>query len=244
MLQGSRRRDEDDAWIVAVDDGQVVGAAMHTPPYHLFLPRLPKGVAARIALTLVESGRPVPGVNGEAGAVAEFVKAWSRRTGGSSSVLMRQRLWRLQKLVPRKATSGNARIAAEEDRRLLIDWLESFLAEATSNQPGDSADALLERRLAAGELLLWWDEGQPVSLGGHSAAAAGVARVGPVYTPPEHRCHGYGSAVAVAATEEALRAGAQHVAGYTDLANSTYQAIGYVPDHDSEERWLILPPLQ
>jgi hypothetical protein len=37
-----------------------------------------------------------------------------------------------------------------------------------------------------------------------------------------------------------LRAGADHVVLYTDLANPTsnsiYQAIGYRPDHDAEER--------
>ena len=42
------------------------------------------------------------------------------------------------------------------------------------------------------------------------------------------------------ATAAALAAGAEHVALYTDLANPTsnsiYQAIGYRPDHDAEER--------
>lgn len=42
------------------------------------------------------------------------------------------------------------------------------------------------------------------------------------------------------ATAAAVRAGAAHVVLYTDLANPTsnsiYQAIGYRPDHDAEER--------
>lgn len=73
-----------------------------------------------------------------------------------------------------------------------------------------------------------------------TAPANGVARVGPVYTPPAHRRRGHGSAVTAAATAAAISEGAEDVVLYTDLANPTsnaiYQAIGYRPDHDAEER--------
>lgn len=87
---------------------------------------------------------------------------------------------------------------------------------------------------------LWRDEDTVVSLAGVSAPAAGVARVGPVYTPPAYRRRGYGAAVTAKATAAALSAGAHYVVLYTDLANPTsnsiYQRIGYKPDHDAEER--------
>jgi predicted GNAT family acetyltransferase len=73
-----------------------------------------------------------------------------------------------------------------------------------------------------------------------SQPAAGVARVGPVYTPPARRGHGYGSAVTALASQSGIDAAATHVVLYTDLSNPTsnsiYQAIGFVPDHDSG-RW-------
>jgi len=51
--------------------------------------------------------------------------------------------------------------------------------------------------------------------------------------------------VTAEATAAALAGGAGHVALYTDLANPTsnsiYQAIGYRPDHDAEERSFQLP---
>lgn len=74
-------------------------------------------------------------------------------------------------------------------------------------------------------------------MAGRNRAAAGVARVGPVYTPPEQRRQGYGAAVTAACTSDALDRGASDVVLFTDLANPTsnaiYQQIGYRPlcDH-------------
>ncbi len=94
--------------------------------------------------------------------------------------------------------------------------------------------------LGARQVHLWLDEDAFVSLAAVSAPAAGVARVGPVYTPPRHRGQAYGAAVTATATAAALSAGAEHVVLYTDLGNPTsnsiYQSIGYRADHDAEER--------
>jgi predicted GNAT family acetyltransferase len=69
-------------------------------------------------------------------------------------------------------------------------------------------------------------------------AAAGVARLGPVYTPIEHRRRGFGAAVTFACTRDALENGADQVVLFTDLANPTsnaiYQQIGYRPIRDSQ----------
>jgi predicted GNAT family acetyltransferase len=243
VLRGLRRRGGGDLWIAARDRGEIVGAAMHAPPHHVFLPRLPVGVAAAIALTLVGVGRAVEGVNGEAGAVAEFVEAWRRRTGGSSRLVMKQRVYRLGSLDPPAAVAGSARPARAADRRLLVAWFDRFHAEATPNRPGETSAATVDRRLPAGQLWLWCAGGERVSLAGHSAAVAGVARVAPVYTPPEHRRHGYGAAITAAATSAALLQGAREVILYADLgnptSNSVYQAIGYRPDHDAVDQALI-----
>ena len=48
-----------------------------------------------------------------------------------------------------------------------------------------------------------------------------MVRVGPVYTPPELRGHGYASAATVAVSQAALEAGLREVVLYTDLAKLT-----------------------
>ena len=70
--------------------------------------------------------------------------------------------------------------------------------------------------------------------------AGGLARIRPVYTPPELRGHGYGGAATAAVTQAALDGGAEGVVLFTDLANPTsntlYQRLGYRPVSD----WVVL----
>ena len=150
-------------------------------------------------------------------------------------------MFRLVELLPPEAVQGEARLAESPgDLSLVADWMAAFHDEAQPHAPVEDWTAMARRRMNAEELHLWQTHGAPVSLAGVSRAVAGVARVGPVYTPPMWRGNGFGSSVTAAATSAALRAGAQHVVLYTDLANPTsnsiYQDIGYRPDHDAEER--------
>ena len=75
----------------------------------------------------------------------------------------------------------------------------------------------------------------PVSMVGYHRPQYGVCRVGPVYTPPEHRRHGYAGALTVHVTAGILADGNQACL-YTDLANPTsnkiYQQAGYRPVAD------------
>jgi predicted GNAT family acetyltransferase len=70
---------------------------------------------------------------------------------------------------------------------------------------------------------------------GYHSALFGVCRVGPVYTPPERRRHGYGGALTSHVTGRILAEGNQACL-YTDLANPTankiYHQAGYRPVAD------------
>lgn len=63
-----------------------------------------------------------------------------------------------------------------------------------------------------------------------------MARIAPVYTPPEHRRHGYGAAVTAAVSRAAVDAGARDVVVFADLAdpggNAVHRHIGYQPFDD------------
>jgi predicted GNAT family acetyltransferase len=98
---------------------------------------------------------------------------------------------------------------------------------------------VVSSRLAYGGQFLWETAGQsgePVATAARTPVVGGMARVAPVYTPPEHRGKGYGGAVTVAVSRDALEAGAREVVLFTDLANPTsnalYQRLGYRPVSD------------
>ena len=100
---------------------------------------------------------------------------------------------------------------------------------------------IVDRRLAATEagFVLWETDGASVSLAGYGGETPNGVRIGPVYTPPEHRDRGYGTAVTAAVSAERLAAGRRFCFLYTDLSNPTsnsiYVKIGYRRVCDSLE---------
>jgi predicted GNAT family acetyltransferase len=70
-----------------------------------------------------------------------------------------------------------------------------------------------------------------VSFVGMNRPIAGVVRIGPVYTPPEHRRRGYAGSAVAAASRLALGNGARVCMLLTDDTNPTsnkiYAEVGY-----------------
>jgi len=217
------------------DDGTVDGALLQTPPYPLLLADVPAGSVADL-LRLLEAERGLPAaVNLDTASEKLFLATWAAATGGSGSARMRQRLFRLEALIaPDPGPPGVARVAGPGDTDLLVGWYDAFAREAQT--PAEDNHRAVADRLSHGGLTLWEIAGQPVAMGGRNRIVAGVARVGPIYTPAEHRRRGYGAAVTTAVTLAAQAAGATDVVLFTDLANPTsnaiYQRLGYRPVED------------
>jgi GNAT superfamily N-acetyltransferase len=210
-----------------LDDGGVAGAFLHTPPWGLALTELPAAAVPALAEALAE--RPLPSVNGEAAVASGFAAA----RGGPATVKRRERLYRLGTLVPpQPAPPGRAVPAAEVPRELLVEWTRAFQVEI--GESGDTAARVVENRLDG--LRVWQRDGEPVCLAGLTPTVAGTTRVGPVYTPPEHRARGYAGALTAAVCREALDAGVEAVALFADVANATstglYTRLGFAPLQD------------
>lgn len=128
--------------------------------------------------------------------------------------------------------TGKARLAGTDDLGLLADWYTAFVIELWGElPPAFDARADVERGIARSRSWLWLGPDNELrAMAVRHPAVSGVARVGPVYTPPEHRGRGFGSVVTAAATRDVLGDGAVPVL-YTDLANPTsnkiYQALGF-----------------
>jgi uncharacterized protein len=226
-------------WVVE-GRGRVVGAALRTPPYNLVV----AGPANRAALgalakTLSAGEVTLPGVTGAVPEVEVFADAWEALAGVTKRRRMRQGIYRLTTLRPVTGVPGKMRLATERDRPLLVDWLRAFAAEAMPRDTPDlGPEQTVDARLREGRGgFTIWEDGGPVSLAGWGGTTPNGVRIGPVYTPPERRRRGYGSAVTAAVSAERLASGATFCFLYTDLANPTsnriYTDIGYEQVCDS-----------
>lgn len=209
-------------------------AVLQTPPYPMLVTALPGSAASQLAGALADRRATLSAVNGAEPDVSAFASAWSQVTGRRGMVSQRQRLYQLGELVtPEPWPDGAARVASRADRAVVMSLHDGFSAE--TGQSGSGA-RLVDDRLAERQLMLWEVAGAPAAMAGMTAVICGVARVGPVYTPPELRGRGYGAAVTAAITQLAIDRGAQTVVLFTDLANPTsnsiYLRLGYRPVED------------
>jgi predicted GNAT family acetyltransferase len=150
---------------------------------------------------------------------------------------MAERIFCLERVIPPRSTTGAWRLVEPGDRDVVADWMIAFVSEATPEEPPSLADARaaidrwIRQETAFG--YIWLDHGEPVSLAGARGETPNGIRIGPVYTPPAHRGHGYASAVTAAASQDQLDRGRRFCFLFTDLSNPTsnkiYQAIGYEP---------------
>ncbi|MFN2478915.1 MAG: GNAT family N-acetyltransferase [Pseudonocardiaceae bacterium] len=222
-------------------DGVLAAAALCTPPRDLIVSGLPADCAAATVEVLAPTHPQLPGAVGPRSEAEAFAQSWAAGTGASVHERVAQRVFALHQLTPPRSVPGAARPAGASDLELLAQWRQDFADEATGGLRGHGT-ALQQMRssLAAGTAAILWEVGgQPVAWASASAPVVGMSRIGPVYTPPQYRGHGYGSAVTAAAASWAQQARAKHVVLSTDLANpisnAIYPRIGFRPMHDAAE---------
>ncbi|WP_169987609.1 GNAT family N-acetyltransferase [Microbispora sp. H10836] len=217
------------AWLEE-DDGTVAGAACRTPPYPLALGDVPLTALPLLARELIEMDEDVSEVGGPVAAAEAFADAWWRPETHRRS----ERLYRLGTLRAPSA-AGKPRVAGPDDLAMAVRFFREFQEEAHVDSTADPSP-VVAARINREELVWWEDDDRPVSIAGASAPIAGMSRIGPVYTPPDLRGRGYGSAVTHAASRKALDDGATEVLLFADLSNLTsnsiYQRLGFRPVTD------------
>ena len=217
--------------------GAVAGAFMHTPPFPVVLTAVARDAAA-VLVAVTMAARPLGGVNAYPEVAEAFADGWrDGNRGGRVDVHRRQRLYRLSELVwPDPAPAGAARMADDADAKLTADWFAAFIDEVDDMGKGEDQSAAAREKIRHAGVMLWEADGDPVSIACNTMPVSGMVRIGPVYTPPEARGHGYASAATAALSQRLLEAGAEEVVLFTDLANpvsnSIYQRIGYRPIED------------
>jgi RimJ/RimL family protein N-acetyltransferase len=175
----------------------------------------------------------LPGVIGPTPFVRQFADAWCEPRSISPRLGMNECVYECDEVIFPENMNGSARFGNELDAKWLPGWMRRFHTDV--GDPTLDPDRIISSRLTPpGGLVIWQDErGTPVSLAGFANPTPNGIRVGPVYTPDEHRNHGYAAAVTATATKYLLDAGHQFVFLFTDLdypvSNHVYKKIGYRP---------------
>lgn len=223
--------------LVLVEDGgavQLVG--IQTNRERTLVLSLAQSLEAvrRLAEDLHAAGLSFPGVTGPNEVSLAFAEAWTGLSGQTYHVTTPLRTFKLEKVNPVTGVRGHLRKATDADRALLIEWEMAFATEAFSERKPnrEETERSVDFRLYSGIGGIYlWDDGGAVCYTGYGGPTPHGIRIGPVYTPPEHRKRGYASACVAGASQLLLDGGRDFCFLFTDLRNPTsnhiYQEVGY-----------------
>lgn len=246
LPRGPMPADEIPYMALVEDAGAVVLVAMRTPPFNAILSLIAPEHAAEPpeALRLIATdlwsrySESLSGVLAPVPISRLFAERWGEQTGMAGHLAVQERIYELETVIPVSGVPGGYRRPTEADRDLLTRWLDAFAAEALGPREhldaADWVDHYFKTPSRGG--YLWEDGGVPVSFTAYGSPTAHGIRIGPVYTPPEHRGHGYASTCVATLSQHLLESGRTFCYLFTDLANPTsnyiYQKIGYNPVND------------
>ncbi|ONI68533.1 hypothetical protein BWI15_36710 [Kribbella sp. ALI-6-A] len=216
------------------DDDRVVGVVICTALRGVLLGDLAEDLIPVVLPALAESVPDAKYIEGTTTVAEPFAARYADQLGRQLTDDRVTRLHRLADFVPQHA-DGSPRRATEDDVDDVARMIAGF-GEDTSGRLGVEEEQRWARgRIGAGQLWLWENDGRTVCMAGQHGPVFGADRIGPVYTPPADRGHGYGSALTAYLTRRILDGGNQACL-YTDLANPTsnkiYARIGYRPVTD------------
>lgn len=227
---------------IVEEEGKQIMAAVMTPPFRLVVTSNRfEAFGEALSLLVVhlrENGWLVPGVIGPIPLSDLFAQTWTSLTGEASRLCRRERLFALTHVSAPRPGPGSLRSATPEETSLVVHWIKAFQQEALQTPLSDEeALSWARTRIGNGEVFLWvLPDETAVSLVGTSRPMRRIISIGPVYTPPTLRDHGYASRSVAALSQRLLESGWQCCCLFTDLSNPTsnsiYQHIGYQPVHD------------
>jgi GNAT superfamily N-acetyltransferase len=200
---------------------------------------MPDEAVNALADALIDRDEIVLGANGALPTVQAFCERMAEASGKQVSIGQHTRLFELGELHEPPEVEGRLRPATVDEQEQVSSWYDAFMVDAdeqAGREPGASPHESptpeeMRRRIEGGRVFVWVDaDDRPIHVTAATTPSYGVSRVGPVYTPREHRGRGIASR-AVYEVSKLLRDSGERACLFTDQANPTsnkiYEAIGY-----------------
>ena len=223
---------EEAPWFFCVsDEGEIFLAPACTPPRPLVMTDMPNSAVCRLVEYLKNNNIELGGLRGPLKPSQLFVKLWHELKTDDVRPVVELRLYQLDEVDHTIRTPGRLVQAGPEHQALVHAWVTAFSIEVALPHGGPT-QASIASRIAMGEYY-FWEVGETMTCiaGKNARPHHGVSHVGPVYTPPEHRGHGYATDVSAALSQLILDEGAKYSSLFADLhnpqTNKIYQMIGY-----------------
>ena len=228
---GRPTQDDVDTYFASVDDAAiVVAAALHARSGGVLLTAGPAPALTLIAADMAERRRAPKSMIGPLDACESFAREWIGHTAQRHQQRFHLCHYELQRAPTLPQARGHMRMPREDEHALLLAWQLAFVEEVSLSDEPARVQRVFARRLEDGMVRVW-DDGGLVALAGYGDGGTDVARVAPVYTPPEHRRRNYASALVGELSSELLEQGKRALFLTTDAANPTsnsiYRKIGY-----------------
>ena len=200
-------------YLATVEQGNsLLAAAIMTPPHRVIIHGESTDPAPLrlIADDLIAGGWAAPGTIGRAEIARTFAEMYASAHGGAFRLNMHQRIYELRQVIPPVGVLGHLRLATEADLDLAVQWVYAFMHDAgIGDTIGDTMEAA--RETAAMRVddrdLVFWDDGQPVSMAFKARHTTHGVTVSGVYTPAAFRRRGYAGACVAALSQRLLDAG-------------------------------------
>jgi predicted GNAT family acetyltransferase len=220
----------------------VLACAVHIAPFKLVITAANREPIAALARDVFETIPHVEGVTGPSRSASDFALAWNKLSGVEPVLGMRFRIHETRTVVDSDLPMppGHFRQASPDDAKLLAAWTELFVADARIPAPVDPS-VIVDDAIKRGRLHVW-ENGVPVSMAAWAGKTPNGVRINFVYTPPDVRGKGYGTACVKALTKQQLEQGNAFCWLYTDMSSAAppniFERIGYSPVSDVSEYYL------
>jgi predicted GNAT family acetyltransferase len=220
------------------DEGGLALAVMMDPPHNLTMSGQPADLDCSLGLLVSElsgEGWTIPGVQAPAPIARLFAEKWAKKSQGGFQLTGRLNLLELRQAPPALApfSSGQARLrpASQDELALIARWCYAFTLEVFKTADEAEARQVAEQRTRDGDIFVWEDDGQVVSMAMKTRPTRRGISVSYVYTPPELRGKGYATACVAELSRQLLQSGWEFCTLFVDVANlpacRAYQKIGY-----------------